>query len=225
MCIRDRNAHADRTVGAILDRVKAFRTKAAGADSTKFQDRPHLFTRRSWKDAACIAVPSVSSERRTYVPMRFLPAGVVVGHTAYTAYEPRPMHFALLQSLMHMSWVRTVAGRMKSDYRYSNTLCYNTFPFPELDDEARERLDESARAILSARERWPDRSLADLYDPDKMPANLRATHEANDAIVDSLYRKKPFTSDADRMEVLLSMYRDLVAQADGANKPNEIAAT
>ena len=115
---------------------------------------------------------------------------------------------------MHMAWVRMVAGRIKEDYRYSNTLCYNAFPFPDMDDAARVALSESALGILAARERWPDRSLAELYDPDKMPANLRSAHEANDALVDSFYRKKPFESDADRMELLLAMYRELVNEAD-----------
>jgi len=100
---------------------------------------------------------------------------------------------------------------MKSDYRYSNTLCYNTFPFPDLNDVSRAELTDWALGIVAARERWPDWSLAELYDPDKMPANLRAAHNANDAYVDSLYRAKPFGSDADRMELLLQLYRELVA--------------
>ena len=103
---------------------------------------------------------------------------------------------------------------MKSDYSYSATLAYNTFPFADTSFSQKDALANSALDILAARERWPDRSLAELYDPDKMPANLRAAHKANDALVDSLYRSKPFKSDADRMELLLANYRDLVAEVD-----------
>ena len=114
---------------------------------------------------------------------------------------------------MHMAWVRTTAGRMKSDYRYSNTLCYNTFPFLELSDDESAALTDSALRILAARERWPDRSLADMYDPDRMPANLRDAHDENDVVIDKLYRRKPFKSDAERMELLLYMYRGLLASS------------
>ncbi len=197
-----------------LRRVRDFRLASKKESTRKRAAKPHQFDQIRYTESDCIAVPRHSSERRLYIPMGFYPSGTVLSDAVSALYNIEPWLFGLLHSSMHMAWVRTVGGRMKSDYRYSNTLCYNTYPFPNLEEADRSALTDSALAILAARERWPDRSLANLYDPDKMPANLRAAHEANDALVDSLYRKKPFESDADRMELLLALYRDLVAEAD-----------
>ena len=197
-----------------LDAVIDFRSKSEDRDASKFVDRPHRFVQRSYSHSSCIGIPGVSSIRRDYIPMGWFGPGTVLSYAAFAIYDAELSQLALLQASMHAAWVRMVGGRMKSDYRYSNTLCYNAFPFPALDGKRSAALNDSALRILAARERWPDRSLAELYDPDGMPANLREAHRANDALVDSLYRKKPFGSDADRMEVLLAMYRDLVAEAE-----------
>ncbi len=195
-----------RLVGAFRSRSQAATTRDYGKD--------HRFRQPQYKDAPCIAVPRHSSERREFVPMALYPAGTVISDANFAVYGAEPWLLASLQSLMHMAWVRSVSGGLENRIRYANTLCYNTFPFPDLDDWHRSELSERALDILAARERWPDRSLAELYDPDKMPANVRAAHEANDAFVDSLYRKKPFSSDADRMELLLAMYRELITAQD-----------
>ena len=197
-----------------LEAVADFRAKSKDRDASKFVDRPHRFVQRAYADSNCIAIPGVSSDRRQYIPMGWFPSGTVLSYSAFSVYDADAWLLAVVQSAMHMTWVRTVGGKMRNDYRYSNTLCYNTFPLPKIGDADRDSLASSALGLLAARERWPDRSLAELYDPDKMPANVREAHEANDALVDSLYRKKPFDSDADRMELLLAMYRDLVAEAD-----------
>ena len=199
-----------------LDEVEHHRSNSQARDAPKWADRPYRFVYRKYQETDCVAVPAVSSERRNYIPLGYFPKGTILSNKVFAVYDARPWLFAVLHSKMHMSWVSTVCGRLASRYSYGNTLGYNTFPFPVAEDLEQAKLDDSALTILAARERWPDRSLAELYDPDKMPANLRAAHEANDALVDSLYRKKPFESDADRMELLLAMYRDLVAAADGA---------
>lgn len=191
-------------------RVKAYRSASTSRDTPKWADRPHRFIYINNQDAPCVAVPRVSSERRDYVPIGLLSDMTVPADQVYVAYRAKPWLLGLLQSSMHVAWIRSVGGRLDSRLRYSNTLCYNTFPFPDLDDDGKADLNDAALRILAARERWPDRSLAQLYDPDKMPANLRAAHEANDELVDSLYRSKPFASEADRMELLLKLYRELV---------------
>ena len=201
-------------VEARVDRVETFRLSSSNRQTIAAAETPHALAVITHQDLPCIAVPRHSSERRSFVPMGFYPAGTVISDANFAVYGASPWLLALLQSSMHMTWVRSVGGRMKSDYRYSNTLCYNTFPFPEIGDQTRAEMEVQGLSLLAARERWPDRSLAELYDPDKMPANLREAHEANDALVDSLYRTKPFGSDTDRMEMLLAMYRDLVAEAD-----------
>lgn len=219
--IEDHELDEAREVAGIrqrLDAVVQFRRNSKDRDASKFVDRPHRFVQTAYRSTPCIAIPGVSSARRSFIPLGWFPAGTVLSYATFAVYDAAPWLFALLHSTLHMAWVRSVGGRMKSDYRYSNTLCYNTFPFPDLDDDQKAGLNEAALRILAARERWPDRSLAQLYDPDKMPANLRAAHEANDELVDSLHWSKPFASDADRMELLLGMYRDLVATQDATNR-------
>ena len=118
-----------------------------------------------------------------------------------------------------MAWLRTVGGRTKSDYQYTNTLVYNTFPWPDLDEKAKATLTQKGQTILDARAEWPEATLADLYDPDAMPANLRKAHQANDKAVDRLYRKKPFESERERVEHLFMLYEKLSAPVLAAAKP------
>lgn len=116
----------------------------------------------------------------------------------------------ILTSAMHMAWVRAITGRMKSDYMYSVGVVYNTFPWPEANAEQRASIEALAQAVLDARAVWPTSSLADLYDPDTMPANLRKAHHALDLAVDRLYRRAPFATDRDRVEHLFGLYEALV---------------
>jgi hypothetical protein len=111
---------------------------------------------------------------------------------------------------MHMAWMRAVTGRLESRYMYSVGVVYNTFPWPEATDKQKVEIESLAQAVLEARKAWPTSSLAHLYDPDTMPANLRKAHAALDAAVDRLYRKKTFDSDRDRVEYLFGLYEKLV---------------
>lgn len=119
--------------------------------------------------------------------------------------------FAVMTSSMHMSWLRHIGGRLKSDYRYSTGLVYNTFPWPKLTEADKGRLDSLAQAVLDARAAHSDATLADLYDPDVMPADLRRAHRALDQAVDRLYRKAPFDSDRERVEHLFTLYEKMTA--------------
>ena len=113
---------------------------------------------------------------------------------------------------MHMAWMRTVCGRLKSDYRYSRDLCYNTFPWPNVSDKQKERIEELAENVLMAREMYPEKTLAEMYDPDKMPVELREAHTALDIAVDSLYRAKPFENDEERLSLLFKLYEALIGR-------------
>lgn len=123
-----------------------------------------------------------------------------------------PYEFGILTSEMHNDWMRTVAGRLKSDYRYSATLVYNTFPWPEVNDQQRKQIEALAEEVLLIREDYPEKSLADLYDPDKMPEPLRDAHKALDRAVEKLYRDKPFRDASERLEHLFALYEKLVAE-------------
>ncbi len=117
--------------------------------------------------------------------------------------------FGILTSHIHMTWVRTVGGRLKTDYRYSAGLCYNTFPFPKISDAKRQEIEEAATDVLLAREDYPGKTLAELYDPEKMPQELKAAHEHLDDVVESCYPGYPFPSDEARLECLFKMYEKM----------------
>ena len=132
--------------------------------------------------------------------------------------QTKPL-FALLTSAMHVSWLRYIGGRLKSDYRYSIGLVYNTFPLPPVPTERLQRLALHADAVLAARANDPDATLADLYDPDLMPADLRKAHQALDRAVDRLYRRSAFTSDRERVEHLFGLYEKMLVPLTAKAKP------
>ena len=152
-------------------------------------------------------MPEVSSERREYAPIGFLEPPIVPSNLVRIMSDASPAQFALLQSAMHMAWLRTVGGRLESRYRYTIGLVYNTFPMPPGDEL--NKLNQHAQAILDARAKHPEASLADFYDPDIMPAELRRAHQANDRAVDRLYRKAAFKSERDRVEFLFQLYEKM----------------
>lgn len=170
-----------------LERVRAFRAASAASSTRSYADQPHRFVQRAYRATSAIVVPSVSSERRAYVPMDFVGADTVISNSANTIYDAEPWLFGLLQSRMHMTWVRAVAGRMESRYRYSAVLVYNTFPVPAISDADRTKIAGAAVAVLTAREQFSGQTLAQLYDPDKMPPVLRSAHCDLDDVVDALY--------------------------------------
>ena len=133
--------------------------------------------------------------------------------------------FAVLTSRMHMVWLRAVGGRLKMDYRYSKQIVYNTFPFPEISDRQRATLEEHTRAVLRAREWHSERTLAQLYDPELMPENLRAAHTALDEAVDRCYRRTPFQTDEDRLAYLLKLYQEMKQRQTLFAKPKKSRKT
>lgn len=194
-------------LAARFERVRAMRL-AGSAPAKAMANRPYRFLQRAHSDGAAIIVPRVSSERREYIPMGFLGPDTVISDAANAIYGAEPWVFGLIQSRVHMTWVRAVAGRLKTDIRYSAVLCYNTFPVPQLAEDAMEQLIDRAVKVLSTRGRYSGNTLAELYDREKMPQPLRDAHRELDETVDSIYAKsgKPFTSDEERLERLLDLY-------------------
>ena len=162
-----------------------------------------------------LAIPEVSSERRPVIPIGFLPASVIPSNKIQVVPNATLFHFGVLCSAMHMAWMRQVTGRMKSDYSYSAKIVYNNFPWPDATAQQHERVEEKARAVLAAREpHLPPRglaTLADLYDPLAMPAELLRAHTELDRAVEKCYRSEPFHSDRERVEFLFSLYEKLTA--------------
>jgi hypothetical protein len=186
----------------------------SGESARAVADLPYRFDFRVHRDGTSIIVPSVSSERRTYIPIGFLDGATVISNLAYAVYGAEAWVFSVISSLAHNAWVRAVAGRLDSRIRYSGKLCYNTFPLPALSEGDKTLLAERAFGVLEVRERHAHLTLAQMYDPDSMPDDLRVAHRSLDAAVDRLYRGRPFESDDDRLELLFDMYEAAVARSE-----------
>ncbi|WP_431865564.1 class I SAM-dependent DNA methyltransferase [Microbacterium paraoxydans] len=213
--ITDRDAAVASKIPPIAERLRRVaeeRASSKAASTAAFAAQPHRFVQISYKPTDSIIVPSVSSERREYIPVGYMGGGTVVSNLAFAVYDAEPWLFALLTSRMHMVWVRAVGGRMKTDYRYSNTIVYNNFPVPPLSEVIKEDLAHAALRVLDVREYHCEQTLAELYDPDKMPEDLREAHAAVDALVDSLYSKKPFETDEQRLSDLFALYERMTAE-------------
>lgn len=205
-----RNAMAIPPICEHILAVKEFRESAKRTgDAYKLRERYWQPREFPDIDKTAILVPSVSSERREYIPMGYLFPGTVVNRPNFVIYDAPYWLFSILTSRMHMAWVRTVAGKLETRIRYSNTLCYNTFPFPTLSEGQKKALEESAMRILEARENHYENTMAQLYDPDKMPDDLRAAHESNDLLVDSIYRRSGFDNDSERLQELFRRYKEM----------------
>lgn len=189
-----------------LERVRAMRLCSKAAITREFASQPHRFLQLSYKKTDSLIVPSVSSERREYIPIGYLGPETIISNLAFAVYDAEPWLFALLTSRMHMVWTRTVAGQLETRIRYSNTVVYNNFPVPELSARSKSELTDAALRVLDVRECHSEMTLAQLYDPDTMPQDLRIAHEQLDLLVDSLYRDIPFASDDERLKRLFNLY-------------------
>ncbi len=195
-----------------LERVRSFRLSSDAQSTRKYADYPSLFRQTAQPDTDYLAIPEVSSERRAYIPMAYISRDVICSNTVQFVRDATQYHFGVLSSRMHMAWVKQVAGRLESRYRYSNTLVYNNFPWPENPTgKQRAAVERAAEAVLEARTKFPDSTLADLYDPRTMPPELLRAHTELDRAVDRCYRAEPFTSDRQRVEYLFSLYEKLTA--------------
>ena len=192
-----------------IDAVKEFRSNAGTRAQTAIS-RPHKFAWINQPQQSQIIIPTVSSERREYIPMGFSDISVIVSNSASIVHDPEPYVFALLQSKMHMVWTKTLAGRLRTDIRYTSAICYNTFPVPKLMKAAIFKLNESAFKILAVRESYSHLSLAQLYDPEKMPLDLKQAHIENDLLVEKLYKSSEFKTDEERLERLFHYYETML---------------
>jgi hypothetical protein len=199
--------------------VRAFRLKSKSEGTRKLAETPTQFHVTVVPSRPFLVIPEVSSERRPYVPAGWLKPPVIPSNLVRVLLGADLWHFGVLTSSMHMAWLRQIGGRLKSDYRYSIGIVYNTFPWPDATDAKRARIRSLAQAVLDARAQFPGSTLADLYDVDSMPPRLRRAHRVLDDAVDKLYRSAPFTGDRDRAEHLFGLYEKLVAPLVAAEPP------
>jgi hypothetical protein len=213
--LKDVSPAAFRSLPHVLRRIEAvrdFRLKSTAKPTREAAKRPAEFFYINQPETEYILIPEVSSERRAYIPIGFMSPTVVSANTNFIVASSSVYLFGILTSAMHMAWVRTVGGRLKSDYRYSASMVYNTFPWPQqTTTDQRAAVEAAARAVLKARQQFPDATLAELYDPRKIPSVLTKAHAALDRAVDRCYRKEPFPSDRARVEHLFALYEQLTA--------------
>ena len=196
-----------------VERVRASRLASKDKGSHKLAETAHLFREQN-NPSKYIVVPIVSSERRDYVPIGFLNHSIIASNLVNIIPNATFYEFGILTSILHNTGMAAVGSRMKSDYRYSNTIVYNTFPWPDTTQPQRDHIESLAKEVLLTREDYVGRSLAELYDPDKMPDSLRAAHKALDLAVDKLYRDTPFRDNSERLEHLFMRYEKLIAKKE-----------
>jgi hypothetical protein len=190
-----------------VEKVKKYRLRSPKIPTQNAALTPTLFAEERQPDNNFILVPRTSSENRKYIPIAFFTKDFIVNDSCIALPKATLFHFGFLTSQMHMTWVRYVCGRLKSDYRYSNSIIYNNFPWPEVPSEKQiKTVEEAAQKVLNTRTNFPGSSLADLYDPLTMPPELVKAHQALDKAVDLCYRPQPFPNETKRIEFLFELY-------------------
>ena len=214
-----------RKMPEVMKRVELCREARLGGapDRQKLADTPTLF-RETKNPDTFIAVPEVSSEQRKYIPLGFMHSDVICTNKIKIIPDASIYHFGILTSNVHMEWMRSVAGRLKSDYSYSNNMVYNNFPWCNPTEAQKKKIERTAQAILDARALYPDCSLADLYDELTMPPELRKAHVANDMAVMEAYRffmeptpehPSKWYSPSETVAALMKMYQELTEKSNG----------
>ena len=194
-----------------VERVRALRLKSKRGSTLKLADRPTRFQVENMPEGDSIIIPSTSSERRRYLPMGFIPKGTFASNAVHLVPNATLYHFGILESSVHMAWMRAVCGRLKSDYRYSKDVVYNNFPWPSVSEEHHAAIAEAAQGVLNARDLYPDSTLADLYDPTLMPSELREAHRHLDRLVLSAYGFPAQMDEAACVAALFERYEKLLS--------------
>ena len=192
-----------------IDKCERIRVESDRAATNKLATIPFKFAEIRHMNTNSIIVPSVSSERREYIPMGFLEPEDIIVAPNFALYDAEMWLLGILTSKMHIAWVKAVGGSLETRIRYSATLCYNTFPFPQISLNKKKIIEALAEEVLLTRESHTEKTLAEMYDPDKMPADLRAAHHALDMAVDSCYQSAPFNNDEERLACLFKLYEKI----------------
>jgi hypothetical protein len=222
--LKDAKPEEVKALPLVFDRVKKvkdFREKSPGKETQSYASTPTLFRDKNNPDTF-IVIPRVSSENRKYIPMGFFDKNYIAGDTCMTIFDGKLFHFGILNSLMHMAWVKYTCGRLESRLRYSKDIVYNNYPWPiDPTEKQVKAIESAAQKILDIRKEFPNSSLADLYDASLMPPKLSKAHQELDKSVDNAYRSQPFTTEAKRMEFLFELYEKYTANLFTKEKPKK----
>ncbi len=220
--ISDNRANEAKQIPFIANRlagVAQVRSRSTKKQTQQSAAWPHRFGEARHRESVfTIAVPRVSSENREYLPVGLVKGGTIIGDRNFALYDAPLWNMALIASRLHWVWIGTVCVRMRTDFSYSNTLGWNTFPVPELTAKNKADLTLCAENILLAREAHFPATIADLYKPDAMPDNLRAAHKRNDEVLERIYIGRRFKNDTERLEKLFALYTKMTRQVGGEHK-------
>lgn len=222
--IKDDSADLARSIPPVAERLAMVRKyRLNGSERGRAGlDTPYKFERTITGTRDTIIVPSVSSERRSYLPCGLLPPNVRVSNLALALYDAPLWNMALLASRLHLVWITTVCGKLKTDFRYSNTLGWNTFPVPRLTELNKADLTRCAESILLAREALFPATIAELYDPGRMPEDLRRAHDENDEVLERIYVGRRFRNDTERLEKLFDLYTKMTVDQPKTKKARKV---
>jgi hypothetical protein len=226
--IEDQHLQEAMQIAAIQKRIEGVREmRLASRDkgANEMAERAHQMREMHTGKKQTIALPGVSSESRAYLPVGLLDKYSTVSNLAFALYDAPLWNMALIASRLHLVWIATVCGKLETRYRYSNTLGWNTFPVPDLTEKNKSDLTRCAEDILLAREAHFPATIADLYDPEKMPDNLRAAHERNDEVLERIYIGRRFKNDTERLEKLFDLYTKMTAGKAGVSAKQNAAAS
>ncbi len=195
-----------------LEAVRKVRLNSSRSNTKEIANIPHRFGEVRQTDfSEILIIPSVSSENRSYLPVGYLNSGSVASNAAFIIQNSKPWHMSIIASRIHLIWISTVCGKLETRYRYSNTLGWNTFPLPKLTEKNKQDLNRCAKNILIARESHFPATIAELYEPDSMPENLRAAHDQNDEVIERIYIGRFFKNDTERLEKLFELYTKMTS--------------
>jgi hypothetical protein len=195
-----------------VENIKIWRGKSPKAQTRKYAEKPTLFMEDRQPDSDYLMIPVISSERRDCIPIGFFTKATIANYSSFIIPNATLFEFSVIHSKMHIVWIKAVCGSLETRIRYSSALGYNTFPFPNITPNQKASLASHAYNILEEREKYPEKTLADLYDPDKMPDGLREAHKYLDLAIDQIYRSKPFESNEDRLAHLFKLYEEMTAK-------------
>ena len=195
-----------------IEKTEIHRLNSKDEGTNRLGKRSHQFRDRNIAEENQLIIPSVSSESRYYIPCGYLDNTTIVSNSAQVIYDAEPYMFAIINSRMHMVWVKNVGGKLETRIRYSKDICYNTFPFPDLTTKQKENLNLYVFAILDERAKHPEKTMAQLYNPSTMPKDLLQAHQELDLAIEQCYRLQPFKSDTERLEYLFKLYEEMLVQ-------------
>jgi len=195
-----------------IEKITKNRTSSKDKSYNELRDRPHQFRDLNETTTNSIVLPIVSSERREYLPTSFVDSFCIVPNSAQVIYDAESWMFGVVSSKMHMSWLKSIGGKLETRFRYSKNLVYNTFPFPSISKQRKEELTQCTLKIIDERLKHSEKTLAQLYDPDKMPEGLKEAHHQNDLAVERCYRSTIFSSDEERLEYLFKLYEKMIQE-------------